>query len=145
MVDQSLFDCPVSCQDYHLLKSKVDCEHWSIFFGQLKGWRQAKVRLTVLYNKYHVLTYTETIFAYTSNRATKMKMNCNGRINVSDKQNISHIEKRVVQSVEIHMKQVTKQGKRFRSWRLPLLVSGAQTGVKEMEDQQAHNGRQQGD
>lgn len=32
-VDQSLFDCPVSCQDYHLLKSKVDCEHWSIFFG----------------------------------------------------------------------------------------------------------------
>lgn len=47
-VDQSLFDCPVSCQDYHLLKSKVDCEHWSIFFGQLNRRRQVKVRLTVL-------------------------------------------------------------------------------------------------
>lgn len=36
MVNQSLFDCPVSCQDHHLLKSKVDCEHWSICFGQLE-------------------------------------------------------------------------------------------------------------
>lgn len=45
MVDQSLFDCPVSCQHHHLLQSKVDCEHWSIFSGQLQKWRQVKVRL----------------------------------------------------------------------------------------------------
>ena len=35
IVDQSLFDRLVSCQDHYLLMSKVDCEHWSIFFGQL--------------------------------------------------------------------------------------------------------------
>lgn len=46
MIDQSLFDCPVSCQDHQLLKSKVDCEHWSIFFRQLKNTSiQVKVRL----------------------------------------------------------------------------------------------------
>ena len=45
MVDQSLFDCPVSCQHHHLLQSKVDCENWSIFSGQLQKWRQGKVRL----------------------------------------------------------------------------------------------------
>ena len=35
IVDQSLFDCLVSCQDHYFLMSKVDCEHWSIFLGQL--------------------------------------------------------------------------------------------------------------
>ena len=46
MVDQSLFDCPVSCQHHHLLQSKVDCEHWSISFGQLQRWRKVNVRLS---------------------------------------------------------------------------------------------------
>ena len=45
MVDQSLFDCPVSCQHHHLLWSKVDCGHWSISFGQLQRRRWVKVRL----------------------------------------------------------------------------------------------------
>lgn len=55
MVDQSLFDCLVSCQHNHLLESEVDREHWSIFLGQLKRWRQVKVRLTVLDKKCNLL------------------------------------------------------------------------------------------
>ncbi|KAG7242877.1 hypothetical protein INR49_018132 [Caranx melampygus] len=61
-----------------------------------------------------------------------------------DLQDISHIKKRAVESLEIHLKQVTKQGKRFRSWRLSLVFPGAEGGEKEVEDQQAQNGPQQG-
>ena len=121
MVDQSLFDCLGSCQDHHLLRSKVDCEHWSILLGELKRWKKN-------------LQY----FAYASYISTK-KTKAMKRI----KQHVSHINKRAVESLEIHLKQVTNQGKRFRSWRLVLLVFGAEAGVKKVEDQQAHSGHQQ--
>ena len=131
MVDQSLFDCPVSCQDHHLLRSKVDCEHWSIFFGQLKRWRKGKVQLTVLYKKWNGMEFTDQ---YKHNKQRTILF----------KTDITHINKGCVEFIEIHLKQVTKQGKRIRSWRLPL-VFGAEAGVKKVEDQQAHNGHQQGD
>ena len=35
MTNQSLFDGLVSCQNHHLLGSKVDCEHRSIRLGKL--------------------------------------------------------------------------------------------------------------
>lgn len=75
MVDQSLLDCPVSCQDHHLLKSKVDCEHRSILFGQLKRWRQVRVRFIVLEKKCNLLTYTENTSTYARNRTAKIEMN----------------------------------------------------------------------
>lgn len=61
---------------------------------------------------------------------------------LSKQWDISHIKKRVVESLKIHLKQVTKQRKRFRSWRLCLLFLGAEAGVKKVEHQQDHNGPQ---
>lgn len=134
MVDQSLFDCPVSCQDHHLLQSQVDCKHWSIFFGQLKRWRKGKVRFPVLYKICNLMEFTD-----------QYKHKHNKQRTTLFKTDITHINKGYVEFIKIHLKQVTKQGKRIRSWRLPLLVFGAEAGVKKEEDQQAHNGHQQGD
>lgn len=40
VVQQGLFDRPVSCQHQHFLGPQVDCEHRPIRFGQLGGQRR---------------------------------------------------------------------------------------------------------
>lgn len=61
------------------------------------------------------------------------------------KKHISYIKKTAVESLEIHLQQVTKQRQRFRSWRLSPLFLGAEAGVKQVDDQNAYNSPQQGD
>lgn len=56
-----------------------------------------------------------------------------------------YLQKSGVGSLEVQLQQVTKQGERVGSWRLPVLVLAAEAGVKKVEDQQAHNDRQQGE
>ena len=63
----------------------------------------------------------------------------------SQTQHISHIKKRLVESLEIHLEQITKHGEGFGSRRISSVVPGAEVGIKKMQDQQAHNSCQQGD
>ncbi len=61
-------------------------------------------------------------------------------IPLKKQQHISHIKKRVVESLEIQLKQVTKQGQRLRSWGLASLVLGAEAKMKKIQGQQDCNG-----